>query len=129
MQMGVGAVWGVSELQGSPNEYVGEWLCQFDITVGHHDITSSSVLPTDGSFGRRATVRRDRSILPGVRTTNVQGDASPVLVLDSLGYSRLIVELRCGRPANSAAARTGGYAYGNADTVVATGLGFMYRFM
>ncbi|MEQ9095696.1 MAG: hypothetical protein RIE32_05480 [Phycisphaerales bacterium] len=128
--MGIGAIWGVSELNAGTNEYVGEYLGQFDITIGYDEIGSgTTVLPTDGSFSRRATIRHDRSMIPGFRTTNVQGDSSPVLVVDSFGYSRMVVELRCVQPANSSKARPGGYAWGNADTGPATGLGFMYRFM
>lgn len=128
--MGIGAIWGVSELNASTNEYAGDWLGQFDITVGHNEIGSgTAVLPTDGAFGRRATIRQDRAMLPGFRTTNTQGDASPVLIVDSFGYSHLVVELRCVQPANSSRARSGDYAWGDADTLPATGLGFLYRFM
>ncbi|MFI4915377.1 MAG: hypothetical protein ACIAS6_02580 [Phycisphaerales bacterium JB060] len=129
MYMGIGAIWGVSELNATPTEYLGDWLGQFDVTIGTHDIGSSTSLPADGVFGRRATVRVDKSIIPGIRAIGSQGEAAPVLVADGLGYTHLIVELRCVQPANSTVTRSGGWAFGNAVVVPATGLGFMYRFM
>lgn len=127
--MGIGAIWGVSELvQGGTTEYVGDYLGRFDLTVGNHAVSSSTVLPTSpaAAFGRRATVQVDRAMLPGLRTTGVQGDAAAVLVADSLGYSHLVVELRCARSRWWSTNRN--YkGYGAPNIVAASKLGFLYR--
>lgn len=125
--MARGALWGLSDLSdgGDPAtiEHIGEYLGRFDLTIGSSVATGSNILPKDGSddsaFGRRATVQVDRAMFPGLRvagaTSSIPSNAGPVLLVDALGYSQLLVELRCFLPAN-------------AEGDPPDALGFMYRF-
>lgn len=124
----VGAIWGVSELV-KPNppedfiEFVGDYLGEFNITLGTSRSTDSDIIPEsdsrDGYFGRRCSVQVDRASFPGFRVaghpTSVPSQAGPVLLVDGFGYSHMIVELRCIQPS---------YSLGD----IALKAGFMYRF-
>lgn len=50
IKRGVGAIWGVSKLSksGATDEVIGEFLGQFDLTVGTVPATNSGILP-DGT--------------------------------------------------------------------------------
>lgn len=133
MYLGIGALWGVAALvddrvEPAATEYVGEHLGQFDLTANDTDIGSSTLLPTGGpAFARRTTVRVDRASLPGLRVVGERGEASPVLVAGAMGYTHVIVELRCKLPAN-----VDGVFYPvspiPATDAAPTGLGVLYRF-
>lgn len=117
---GVGAIWGVSELvSGGTTEHVAEFLGRFDLTVGTVPATGSGILP-DGDpddlayFCNRIDPRVDASLFPGMRVVGQEQDASPVLVIDSMGYVQFLVELKCRLPEGS----------GN---VAAEGLALIYR--
>lgn len=120
---GVAATWGVSKLvkSGQDDEYVSEFLGQIDLAVGTVAATGSNILP-DGTpdalayFCDRIDARVDASLFPGMRIVGQQGAASPVLVLDSMGYVQFLVELKCRLPE--------GAVSGDA---AADGLAFMYR--
>lgn len=115
---GIGAIWGTSKLteSGQSDEVIGEYLGQFDLTVGTAEATSSSILPTSPQayFCNRIDPRVDASLFPGMRVVGQQEDAGPVLLIDSMGYDQFIVELRCELPAGS-------------SDVAADGLAFIYR--
>lgn len=129
-RVGVGAVWGISPLNGGGfTEYVGEFLGSFGLSIGSVQADGSSVITETQKpfFARRATVSIDRAAFPGFR---IIGDfpltrfpdgqpaqpvsPSPALVVDALGYGQLVVELRGVRPVGS----TG---------QAADQLGFVYR--
>ncbi len=127
-RVGMGAVWGVGELaNGTDTEYLGEFLGRFELTMGAEAATGSNVVPSDAIFGRRCTVVADRSMFPGFRAVGEyplsQGSGgsealvapSPVLAVDALGYTAIIVELR------------GQFPLGSAKSATATKLGFAYR--
>lgn len=124
----VGALWGISQLSdgGDPEtiEYLGEYLGQFDLTMGTVTATGSDILTQegvgDGIFGRRATVRVDRAMFPGMRSvgsgSTIPSNAGPLLLVDCFGYSQLIVELRVvladgGEDGGGAAATQAGFVY------------------
>jgi hypothetical protein len=137
---GTGAIWGVSQIlkPGVPPviEYAGDFLGRFDLTLGDTRAASSSAVfqsesGTGGDFGprfsQRATIIVDRAMFPAIRNVGeyaVSGlvgsqwasvSSAPMLVLDTLGYSAMIVELRPERPRGSTIA------------VAASRLGFAYR--
>jgi hypothetical protein len=129
---GMGAIWGVSALGGGgppDDEYLGDYLGSFELTQGAVQATGTTALPTSplAIFGRRATVSVDRAAFPGMRAVGeyplsreVGGQEtlvapSPALVVDTLGYWRLIVELRSQVPIGASGAQG------------MTHLGFAYR--
>lgn len=120
--VGEGAVWGVSELvKQTTTEYVGDYLGRFELIVGNDTVTSSNILSTDPdtAWVREIAVTEDRSIFPAMRIVGQQGDAAPVLVFDSMGYSQVIIELRCKLPA--------GFQSPGLTPGAAGGLGFLWR--
>ena len=131
-RMGMGAIWGVSNLGGAnppADEYLGDFLGRFELTQGAVPATGTSALPSTAHFGRRATVTVDRAMFPGMRSvgeyplsrdvggTETLVAPSPALLVDTLGYSTLIVELRAQLPLGS----SGGQEM--------TRLGFAYRLL
>ncbi|MFG0283384.1 MAG: hypothetical protein ACF8R7_03090 [Phycisphaerales bacterium JB039] len=51
----------------------------------------------------RITPQVDQSLFPGARKAGEDGDASPILVLDQMGYHAIIIELRNQEPEGAAA--------------------------
>lgn len=124
MRTGLVGVWGVSALNGA-TEYVGDYLGKAMIEVGSKEVASSAVLPDSGDtypafWVRHIGVQDDRALFPGMRVVGEEGEASPVLVIDTMGYSRLIIEMR--RVAVGPTLTT-------ADPVAAAYLSFLYRFL
>lgn len=123
IRRGVAAIWGVSKLSkaGVDDEYVAEFLGQLDLNIGTVAATGSQILP-DGTpddlayFCDRIDPRVDASLFPGMRVVGQEESASPVLVLDSMGYLQFLVELKCRLPE--------GAVSGDA---AADGLAFIYR--
>lgn len=121
-QTGLVGIWGVSELNGA-SEYVGDYLGKAMILVGEKEVDSSAVLPHSGSsdpafWVREIGVQDDRSLFPGMRIVGQEGEAAPVLVLDTMGYTHLIIEMR--RVAVGTGLQTSN---------AALFLGFLYRFL
>jgi len=132
-RVGVGAVWGISEASdGTDTEYIGEFLGRFQLTMGAVQAAGSAIFPPiapgePAIFGRRCTVVADRAMFPGFRAVgelplSTGQDASerlispsPVLAVDALGYTAMVVELR-GRKLD-----------GGVDSQGATELGVAYR--
>lgn len=104
---GQGAIWGISKLvKSSTTEFVAEFLGSFDLTVGTVSASASSILPngTQGDeafFCREIAPRVDASLFPGMRVVGQQGDASPILLIDSMGYHQFLIELKCNDPVGS----------------------------
>lgn len=124
VETGVVAIWGISELNGA-TEYMGDYLGQLAIDVGSKLIDVSAVLPDDndddpGYWVRRIEVQNDRSLFPAMRVVGQEGEAAPVLVVDTMGYARIIVEMRL------TAAGGGGSTW---SPVAADYLGFLYRLL
>lgn len=132
MSLGIGAVWGVAEGDtGNPEqsqEFFGEYLGRFDVTMRNGYVGSGSFLAAGGdaaALSRRQSVVEDRAYLPGLRTIGERGEASPLTTLDTIGYGWLIVELRCRLPAGASGTPL---AFPGVTTTAATKLGFLYRF-
>ena len=126
---GLAAFWGVSEMTDdatpTPNiEYAAEYLGKIVVVIGKTAgvvPVSDPILPATPApyFARQILVQEDHSIFPAFRVVGEEGEASPILVFDTIGYSRVIVEMRL---------QTGPDA-GLPSGVVsaATDLGFLYR--
>lgn len=122
VRTGLVGIWGVSELNGG-DEYIGDYLGKVMIEVGSKGVDSSTVLPAAGDVAywiRHIGVQDDRALFPGMRVVGEQDEAAPVLVVDTMGYSQLIIEMR--RVAVGPTLTT-------ADPVAAAYLGFLYRFL
>lgn len=119
---GLVGLWGVSELNGA-TEYVGDYLGKAKIVLGEKEIDSSAVLPDSGDtnpgfWAREVGVQDDRSLFPGMRVVGQEGEAAPVLVVDTMGYTYVIVEMR------RAVVTTSLQTTNSADF-----LGFLYRYL
>lgn len=122
------ALWGVSEMTDDAEpaniEYAAEYLGKLVVAVGKTAgvvPTTNPILPGTPApyFVRQILVQEDRSIFPAFRVVGEEDEASPILVLDTIGYSRVIVEMRM---------QTGPDAGLPAGVVeAATHLGLLYR--
>jgi hypothetical protein len=120
-RMGIGAFWGVSKVvAGTDTEYLAEYLGQFDLTMGEAglDGSGSDIFEAGTKWVRRFTVRTDRTLFPGERKVGEEGEASPVVVLDEMGYHAIIIELRNLKPDGAAF-----------DVQPTTDLGVLYRIL
>lgn len=103
---------------GSDTEYLAEYLGQFDLTMGEAglDGAGSDIFEAGTKWVRRFTPRTDRTLFPGERKVGEEGEASPVVVFDQMGYHAIIIELRNRKPDGAAA-----------EVQATTDLGVLYR--
>jgi hypothetical protein len=108
VRVGQAAVWGVSLLEGDQqaDEYMGDYLGLLQLTIGNDTLGDgdSGILPDGNPYPAAAWVREvlileDRSLFPAMRIVGQEDEAAAMLVFDSIGYSYVIVELRCEVPA------------------------------
>jgi hypothetical protein len=99
---GVVGIWGIGAVTNSTDtEYLGEFLGSAMVEVGRQNVSGTAFLPSGGSTGPLAYFCRliqpkiDRSLFPGFRVVGQEGEASPILILDSMGYNQFIIEMRC----------------------------------
>lgn len=115
---GLVGIWGVSEVtNGSATEYLGEFLGSAVVEIGIKGASGSAFLPSgsgtppEAYFCRLIEPKIDRSLFPGFRIVGQEQEACPILILDAMGYTQFVIEMRVSAEGETAASE----------------LGFMYR--
>jgi len=110
---GLVGLWGISEAtDGTDTEYVGEFLGTLVVETGIVAATGSAIVPSGSPapaafFCRLIDTKLDRSLFPGFRVVGSEQDASPILLLDSMGYKQFVVEMRLSAEGQLAAQQLG----------------------
>lgn len=115
-QGAVGRIWGIVKTIATADEYLGDYICEFELVLGSKAIGAGSALPSGKKWFAAITPIVDAAAFPGIRVAAEQGysavssgqaSAAPELIFAGLGYDMYIIEIRRQAPAGSMSGMVG----------------------